>query len=213
MGDEMNFGMPLDEAMETQRAIRRIKTDPVPDELVLRLVGLALKAPTGSNAQNWEFIVVKDPQVKAGLARLQPAAVGSVRRHWAAALPGQPQAAEDRGGGAVAGGPFRGGAGDRGALHEGGLLPVLALSHDDIFRLDLPGGAKFTPGGAGREPGGGAYDHPALEPDGGTQDIGLAVAGDALRGDPVGLAPPGAGRCPRSLRADDQEGGARGGVV
>lgn len=69
MGDEMNFGMPLDEAMETQRAIRRLKSDPVPDELVLRLVGLALKAPTGSNAQSWEFIVVKDPQVKAGLAR------------------------------------------------------------------------------------------------------------------------------------------------
>lgn len=69
MADDWDFSMPLDEAMETQRAIRRLKTDPVPEELVLRLVELALRAPTGGNSQGWEFIVVKDPQVKAGLAR------------------------------------------------------------------------------------------------------------------------------------------------
>jgi nitroreductase len=51
------FSMPLEEAMRTQRAIRRLKTDPVDDALVLRLIELAQKAPTGSNAQNWEFIV------------------------------------------------------------------------------------------------------------------------------------------------------------
>ncbi|HXZ84170.1 MAG TPA: nitroreductase family protein, partial [Myxococcota bacterium] len=61
--------MPLEEAITTQRAVRRLKTDPVPDELVLRLIELALKAPTGSNAQNWEFVVVRDPAVKARLAR------------------------------------------------------------------------------------------------------------------------------------------------
>ena len=67
---QAGLGMPLNEAMETQRAIRRLRPDPVDDELVLRLIDLALRAPTGSNAQNWEFIVVKDPKVKAGLARL-----------------------------------------------------------------------------------------------------------------------------------------------
>jgi nitroreductase len=61
--------MPLEEAMETQRAIRRLKPDPVDDELVRRLIELALKAPTGSNSQNWEFIVVRDPAVKRKLAR------------------------------------------------------------------------------------------------------------------------------------------------
>ena len=64
----MGFDMRLDEAMETQRAIRRLKTDPVDDALVLRIIELALKAPTGSNQQNWEFVVVKDPAVKAKLA-------------------------------------------------------------------------------------------------------------------------------------------------
>src|SRR5512139_3037798 len=61
--------MPLEQAITTQRAVRRLKPDPVPDELVLRLIELALKAPTGSNAQNWEWIVVRDPAVKAKLAR------------------------------------------------------------------------------------------------------------------------------------------------
>ena len=70
MGDPMDFTMPLVEAMETQRAIRRLKTDPVDEAIILRLIELALKAPTGSNGQNWEFIVVRDPQVKRGLARL-----------------------------------------------------------------------------------------------------------------------------------------------
>ena len=62
--------MPLEDAMRTQRAIRRLKPDPVDDDLVLHLIELALKAPTGSNAQTWEFIVVKDRAVKAKLGRL-----------------------------------------------------------------------------------------------------------------------------------------------
>jgi nitroreductase len=70
-----SLNMPLEEAMRTQRAIRRFRTDPVDDELVLHLIELALKAPTGGNAQNWEFVVVKDPTVKARLAVLN-------RRAW-----------------------------------------------------------------------------------------------------------------------------------
>jgi nitroreductase len=70
MEDYMDFSMPLGEAMETQRAIRRLKPDPVDDELVLRLISLAIRAPTGSNSQGWEFIVVRDPRIKKGLADL-----------------------------------------------------------------------------------------------------------------------------------------------
>jgi nitroreductase len=69
MAGDLNFAVPLDEVMQTQRAIRRLKPDPVDDELVLRLIELAIKAPTGSNRQGWEFIIVKDPRVIAGLAR------------------------------------------------------------------------------------------------------------------------------------------------
>ena len=70
MAEQEPLAMPLEEAMRTQRAIRRIKSDPVDDSLVLHLLELAMKAPTGSNAQNWEFIVVKDREVVAKLGRL-----------------------------------------------------------------------------------------------------------------------------------------------
>ena len=63
------LAMPLDEAMLTQRAVRKVLPDPVDDDIVLRCIELALKAPTGSNGQNWEFLVVKDPAVKAAFAR------------------------------------------------------------------------------------------------------------------------------------------------
>jgi nitroreductase len=69
MADHLDFGMPLDEAMQTQRAIRRLKPDAVDDEVILRLIELALRAPTGRNAQSWEFIIVKDPKTKKSLAR------------------------------------------------------------------------------------------------------------------------------------------------
>lgn len=69
-GEASPFSMSLDEAMSTQRAIRRLKPDPVDDALVLKLIELALKAPTGSNAQNWEFVVVRDRAVKERLGAL-----------------------------------------------------------------------------------------------------------------------------------------------
>jgi len=59
----------LEEAMMTQRAIRRLKSDDVSDEVILKCLRLAVKAPTGSNQQNWEFIVVRDPKVKAALGK------------------------------------------------------------------------------------------------------------------------------------------------
>src|SRR5581483_12505055 len=60
--------MPLIDAMMTQRAVRRLRPDPVDDAVVLKCIELALRAPTGSNGQNWEFVVVKDSTVKEQLA-------------------------------------------------------------------------------------------------------------------------------------------------
>lgn len=61
--------MDLTEAMETQRAIRRLRPDPVDDEVLLRCLALANRAPTGGNRQGVEFVVVRDPQVKRALGR------------------------------------------------------------------------------------------------------------------------------------------------
>ena len=71
--------MPLREAMMTQRAVRRVLPDPVDDAIVLKCIELGLRAPTGSNGQNWEFLVVKDRSVKEKLAT-------RYRQAWAVAL-------------------------------------------------------------------------------------------------------------------------------
>jgi nitroreductase len=63
------LNMPLLETMMTQRALRRVLPVPVDDAVVLKCIELALRAPTGANGQNWEFIVVKDRRVKEKLAR------------------------------------------------------------------------------------------------------------------------------------------------
>src|ERR1700728_3026048 len=61
--------MPLVDAMMTQRAVRGVRPDPVDDAVVLKCIELALRAPTSSNGQNWEFIVVKDGRIKKKLAK------------------------------------------------------------------------------------------------------------------------------------------------
>jgi nitroreductase len=66
--------MPLEDAIRTQRSIRRLKPDSVPDELVLHLIELGLQAPTGGNRQNVAFVVVRDAETKRGMARFNRAA-------------------------------------------------------------------------------------------------------------------------------------------
>src|SRR5712692_8470644 len=52
------------EAMSTMRAMRRLKPDPVPDELIQKILQAGQWAPSGGNTQRWRFLVVKDPEVK-----------------------------------------------------------------------------------------------------------------------------------------------------
>jgi len=77
------LGMPLVDAIETQRAIRRLLPDPVDDETILRCLELATRAPSGSNLQSWEWVVVRDPEVKHQLARLNRQGWSVLRRAYA----------------------------------------------------------------------------------------------------------------------------------
>ncbi len=54
----------LFETMSTMRAMRRLKPDPVPDELINKILQAGQWAPSGGNTQRWRFLVVKDPEVK-----------------------------------------------------------------------------------------------------------------------------------------------------
>jgi nitroreductase len=61
---------PIFEVMSTMRAMRRLKPDPVPDELLEKLVRAASWGPSGSNLQGYEFVVVTDRGVMGRLAQL-----------------------------------------------------------------------------------------------------------------------------------------------
>ena len=50
--------------MHTTRAMRRLKPDPVPDDLVVQILEAGIKAPNGGNNQTWHFVVVKDMAIK-----------------------------------------------------------------------------------------------------------------------------------------------------
>jgi len=54
------LGMSLGEAMFTQRAIRRLKPDPISDEDLKTLMDAASKAPSSRNEQSGRFLVVRD---------------------------------------------------------------------------------------------------------------------------------------------------------
>ena len=60
---------PILEVMSTMRAMRRLKPDPVPDELLERLVEAATWAPSGSNLQAYSYVVVTD---REQIRRLTP---------------------------------------------------------------------------------------------------------------------------------------------
>ncbi len=58
------------EVLYTTRAIRRLKPDPIADDVLYRLLDAAIRAPSGGNQQSWRFIVVRDQATKARLGEL-----------------------------------------------------------------------------------------------------------------------------------------------
>jgi nitroreductase len=62
--------MGIFDVMYNCRAMRRIKPDPVPEELLIKLIDAANQAASGSNMQNARYIVVRDRGQKEKLAEL-----------------------------------------------------------------------------------------------------------------------------------------------
>ena len=62
--------MEVYEAMSSLRAVRRLRPDPIPDEVLARVLEAATWAPTGGNAQPWRAIVVREADKKERLGSL-----------------------------------------------------------------------------------------------------------------------------------------------
>ncbi len=56
------------EMMSTLRAVRRLRPDPIPEDVLNRVLQAAAWAPTGGNMQPWRVIVVTSAERKKALA-------------------------------------------------------------------------------------------------------------------------------------------------
>ena len=66
----MTENLSLEEVIYNCRAMRRLQTAEVPEELLLKLISTANQAPSGSNSQMARWLVARDPEVKQKLADL-----------------------------------------------------------------------------------------------------------------------------------------------
>jgi nitroreductase len=66
------YGHPefdLFEALYTTRAMRRLKSDPVAPEIIMRIIEAATMAPSNSNRQPWIFVVVTSAETRQFVAQ------------------------------------------------------------------------------------------------------------------------------------------------
>ncbi|MGH7042010.1 MAG: nitroreductase family protein [Acetobacteraceae bacterium] len=66
------------EIMHTTRAMRRLRPDPVPDELIRRILQAGSAAANGGNTQRWRFLVLKDKATKLAVQQLYQRAFDKV---------------------------------------------------------------------------------------------------------------------------------------
>lgn len=84
--------MNLMEAMSTLRAVRRLKADPIPDDVLDRVLQAAAWAPTGGNAQPWRIVLVQDAAKKERLGELYAEQWAIFARGYQANVDGLPEA-------------------------------------------------------------------------------------------------------------------------
>jgi nitroreductase len=88
----------VDELLSTTRSVRkRLDLDrPVDPAVIDECIQLSLQAPTGGNAQGWRWLVVTDPELRAGLADIYARAAGDYLQMRAAELQGSGDAQNSR---------------------------------------------------------------------------------------------------------------------
>lgn len=62
--------IPLYDAMSNLRAVRRLREEPIPDDVLQRVLQAAAWAPSGGNIQPWRIIVVRDAEIKQQIGDL-----------------------------------------------------------------------------------------------------------------------------------------------
>ncbi len=65
------------DVISSRKSIRYYTTDPIPQDMIMKIVEAGRWAPTGENYQPWKLLVVKNPETKAAITRLSKIGTGS----------------------------------------------------------------------------------------------------------------------------------------
>ena len=65
------------EVITSRKSIRKYRPDPIPDDIIDKILEAARWAPSGENHQPWRLIVVRDPETKKKIGRLAKIGIGS----------------------------------------------------------------------------------------------------------------------------------------
>lgn len=126
--------MDIFEAMGTQRAMRRLKPDPVSDEDLWKILDAAIKAPSGGNRQPWNFMVVRDPEAKRKLGEYYLDAWNQIYSRAGEAVQADPRSARN----------FR--SADHLAHHLGETpVIIIATIRKDAFAVGPLAGSSIYP--------------------------------------------------------------------
>jgi len=141
------MGIELYEALRTTRAVRRLRPDPVPDDVLRRVLEAATWAPTGGNVQPWRVIVVRDEAKRRALQALYRPLWDAYATYHRGLLVGAPEEVRERQERMLR-------AADHLAqhLHEAPAILVfcfepaaLAITDADLGRPSIVGGASVYP--------------------------------------------------------------------
>ncbi len=139
--------MGLYDAMSTLRAVRRLRPDPIPDDVLHRVLEAASWAPTGGNAQPWRLVVVRERTLKAELGELYAKRWAAYASHYRGLMAGQPAQA-------IEGTERTLAAGDHLAEHFADLPAILvfcfnpenmAITDSELDRPSVVGGGSVYP--------------------------------------------------------------------
>ena len=76
------------EAILSRRSIRRYTDKPVPEEIIKELLEAAMSAPSASNEQPWQFVIINDHHILDEIPRFHPYAHMLKEASWAIAVCG-----------------------------------------------------------------------------------------------------------------------------
>jgi nitroreductase len=135
----------LYEGMRTLRAVRRLRPDPIPNDVLHRVLEAASWAPTGGNRQPWRIVIVKEPTRKQTLGKLYAGQWTKFAARYRAQLVNLDAAARERTRRTLA-------AGDYLAAHfgESPVIAVIcfnpeemAITDSSLSRVSVVGGASI----------------------------------------------------------------------